>query len=139
MEMSWVDLSAAPDGGAPPVRAWLSIPIGVVTLAERFPEAETATEGWFRDMVEAVKAEIAAFRRADPLMPVFEADRAHLVGTSGAITSLAGMHLDLMRYDRSRVRARFEQRFSAATMARRYVELYWRILEEGGTRVRLSA
>jgi len=102
-ELSWVDLKDAPPSGMPPIRAWLSVPIGVVTLAERFPEGETATEGWFRSMVETVKAEIGAFRRADPMKPLFEADRAHLVGTSGAITSLAGMHLDLPRYDRNRV------------------------------------
>jgi exopolyphosphatase/guanosine-5'-triphosphate,3'-diphosphate pyrophosphatase len=102
-EMSWLDLKAEPDAETPPMRAWLSIPIGVVTLAERFPEGETATEGWFRSMVEAVKAEISAFPRADSMKPLFEADRAHLVGTSGAITSLAGMHLDLPRYDRNRV------------------------------------
>lgn len=107
-ELSWVELGkgvdskAAMDGRAP-IKAWLSIPIGVVTLAERFPEGEAATETWFRAMVEAVKAEIAAFRRADPLRGVFEADRAHMVGTSGAITSLAGMHLGLRRYDRNRV------------------------------------
>ncbi|HZZ35884.1 MAG TPA: Ppx/GppA phosphatase family protein [Caulobacteraceae bacterium] len=102
-ELSWVDLKAAPNGGAPPVRAWLSVPIGVVTLAERFPEGDVATEGWFRQMVEHVKAELGAFRRADPLKPVFDADQAHLVGTSGAITSLAGLHLRLPRYDRNRV------------------------------------
>jgi len=102
-ELSWVDLKAMTPGGAPPVRAWLSVPIGVVTLAERFPEGDVATEGWFRQMVEHVRAEIAAFRRADPLKPLFEADRAHLIGTSGAITSLAGMHLQLPRYDRNRV------------------------------------
>jgi exopolyphosphatase/guanosine-5'-triphosphate,3'-diphosphate pyrophosphatase len=62
-----------------------------------------ATESWFRAMVDCVKAEIAAFGRADDLRPVFEADRAHLIGTSGAITSLAGLHLDLPRYDRNRV------------------------------------
>jgi exopolyphosphatase/guanosine-5'-triphosphate,3'-diphosphate pyrophosphatase len=102
-ELSWVDLKGAPPSGMPPLRAWLSVPIGVVTLAERFPEGETATEGWFRAMVETVKAEIVAFRRADGLRGVFDADRAHLIGTSGAITSLAGLHLDLPRYDRSRV------------------------------------
>ena len=102
-ELSWVDLKAATPGRTPPVRAWLSVPIGVVTLAERFPEGEVATEGWFRQMVDHVKAEVAAFRRADPMRPIFEADRAHLVGTSGAITSLAGMHLRLPRYDRNRV------------------------------------
>jgi len=102
-ELSWVELKGAPPTGMPPLRAWLSVPIGVVTLAERFPEGESATESWFREMVETVKAEIAAFRRADPLREVFDADRAHLIGTSGAITSLAGLHLNLPRYDRSRV------------------------------------
>lgn len=110
-ELSWVDLTG---GGLEtelakfspsrlPIRAWLSIPIGVVTLAERFPEGERATDGWFRAMVEAVKAEIGDFRHADELRPVFDAGEAHLVGTSGAITSLAGMHLRLPRYDRSQV------------------------------------
>jgi exopolyphosphatase/guanosine-5'-triphosphate,3'-diphosphate pyrophosphatase len=102
-ELSWVELKDAPPAGPPPMRAWLSIPMGVVTLAERFPEGAEATEAWYRQMVETVKAEIAAFRRADPLRPVFDADRAHLIGTSGAITSLAGLHLRLPRYDRNRV------------------------------------
>lgn len=102
-ELSWVDLQAAVPARPPPVRAWLSVPVGVVTLAERFPEGQAATETWFRAMVDHVREQIAAFRRADPLKPVFEADRAHLVGTSGAITSLAGLHLDLPRYDRNRV------------------------------------
>jgi exopolyphosphatase/guanosine-5'-triphosphate,3'-diphosphate pyrophosphatase len=107
-ELSWVDLAGEaertrPDGSTPPIRAWLSVPIGVVTLAERFPEEEIPTDQWFRQMVEHVKAEIAAFRRADSLREVFDSDRAHLVGTSGAITSLAGMHLGLRRYDRSQV------------------------------------
>ncbi|ODT62725.1 MAG: exopolyphosphatase [Phenylobacterium sp. SCN 69-14] len=110
-ELSWVDLTAGglesePGRFAPsrlPIKAWLSVPIGVVTLAERFPEGEAVTDAWFRAMVEAVKAEIGAFRHADDLRPTFDAGAAHLVGTSGAITSLAGMHLRLPRYDRSQV------------------------------------
>ena len=70
----------------------------VVTLAEQFPEGETATEAWFRAMVDRVKLDLAAFRHADPMRPIFDEDRAHLIGTSGAITSLAGMHLRLPRY-----------------------------------------
>ena len=110
-ELSWVDLTAGGletelakfAAGRLPIKAWLSIPIGVVTLAEQFPEGETATEAWFRAMVDRVKRDLAAFRHADPLRPIFDEDRAHLIGTSGAITSLAGMHLGLPRYDRSRV------------------------------------
>lgn len=130
-ELSWVDLAgagldAAPGKFAPgqlPIRAWLSVPIGVVTLAERFPEGECATQDWFREMVDTVKAEIAAFRRADPMRAVFEADRAHLVGTSGAITSLAGMHLGLRRYDRTQVDGIWMSRSQCDAAAERLLAL----------------
>jgi exopolyphosphatase/guanosine-5'-triphosphate,3'-diphosphate pyrophosphatase len=107
-ELSWVDLTdpdfrRAPGLGNMPVRAWVSTPIGVVTLAERFPEPTPASQAWFRAMVEHVKAEIGAFGGAESFRPVFEAGRAQLIGTSGAITSLAGMHLGLKRYERAKV------------------------------------
>jgi exopolyphosphatase/guanosine-5'-triphosphate,3'-diphosphate pyrophosphatase len=105
-ELSWVELDGrgqASAGRTPPIRAWLSIPIGVVTLAEQFPETRPGQEMWFRAMVEAVKAPLAAFRHADGLRPVFERGQAHLIGTSGAITSLAGLYLGLPRYERSKV------------------------------------
>ena len=109
-EMSWLDLTAPGLDVAPrrmahwrlPIKAWLSVPIGVVTLAERFPEADGG-EIWFRRMVEAMKSEIARFTHADRFRDTFLAGEAHIVGTSGAITSLAGLHLGLPRYDRARV------------------------------------
>ena len=103
-ELAWLDLrNWRPERGLPPIAAWLSIPMGVVTLAERFPEGESATDAWFRAMVEAVKAPVAGFAAAEPLRQLFNAGRSHLIGTSGAITSLAGLHLRLPRYDRSKV------------------------------------
>ena len=127
-ELSWVDLKteagrARAEGVAPPIRAWLSVPIGVVTLAERFPEGDVATEGWFRRMVEHVKDGIGAFRRADSMRDVFDTDRAHLVGTSGAITSLAGMHLGLRRYDRSQVDGIWMSRAECEAAAARLLNL----------------
>ncbi|HVM99930.1 MAG TPA: Ppx/GppA phosphatase family protein [Caulobacteraceae bacterium] len=103
-ELAWLDLRRwRPGRGLPPIAAWLSIPIGVVTLAERFPEPHGADAEWFRVMVEAVKAPVASFGAAEPLRELFGAGRGHLIGTSGAITSLAGLHLELPRYDRSKV------------------------------------
>ena len=125
-ELSWVDLtglSTKPAGAMPPIRAWLSIPIGVVTLAERFPEQRPGEEGWFRAMVEAVKAPIAAFPHAEPLRAAFERGRGHLVGTSGAITSLAGIHLGLIRYDRSRVDGLWLSQEQCEATARRLLEM----------------
>lgn len=130
-ELSWVDLRAggldhSPREFAPwklPIRAWLSVPIGVVTLAERFPEGAAAAAEWFRRMVEAVKTELAAFTHADPMKEVFQAGRAHMVGTSGAITSLAGLHLDLPRYDRNRVDGLWMTREQCETAAGRLMGL----------------
>jgi len=83
--------------------AWLSAPVGVVTLAERHPEPEEATEVWYEAMVRDVQEAIAHGPDAQALHPLFLDGRAHLVGTSGAITSLAGIHLRLPRYNRDRV------------------------------------
>ncbi|HEY1472806.1 MAG TPA: Ppx/GppA phosphatase family protein, partial [Pseudolabrys sp.] len=103
-ELAWLDLRGRREPGRiPPIAAWLSIPIGVVTLAERFPEGETGHEAWYRAMVEAMKAQVAEFAAAEPLRTLFERGRSHLIGTSGAITSLAGLHLGLPRYERSKV------------------------------------
>ena len=57
-ELSWVDLAGAESarGSVPPIHAWMSIPLGVVTLAERFPEVRPGEREWFSRMVEAVKA-----------------------------------------------------------------------------------
>ena len=79
------------------------MPIGVVTLAERFPESQSDKTRWFRDMTDCFKAEVERFTNAEVFRSAFNTGRAHLVGTSGAITSLAGMHLGLRRYERSRV------------------------------------
>jgi len=110
-ELSWVDLR---DGGLDghdlqfqphrlPIRAWLSMPVGVVSLAERFPERTDDPAAWFRDMVDDVKARIIAFPHAEKMRDVFAGGRTQLVGTSGAITSLAGVHLGLPKYDRTQV------------------------------------
>lgn len=84
-----------------PIRAWMSAPVGVVTLAERFPEPDGGGEAWFRAMVDHVRGHIEGFSAAEPIHDLFSQGRGHMVGTSGAITSLAGLHLGLSRYDRN--------------------------------------
>ncbi len=117
-ELSWVDLTDPRldmrvrdfSAAALPITAWVSIPVGVVSLAERFPEPVGDSQAWFRAMVEDVKQRIDAFVMAEPLRPIFDSGRAHLVGTSGAITGLAGLHLGLKRYDRNLVDGLWMQR-----------------------------
>lgn len=128
-ELSWLDLRR---GGLelhprrrrywnPPITAWLSIPLGVVSLAERFPGHGADDHSGYAAMVEAVRSEIAPFDRADRLRPLFERGHAHLIGTSGAITSLAGLHLELPRYDRNRVDGLWMRRAECEIVANRLI------------------
>jgi exopolyphosphatase/guanosine-5'-triphosphate,3'-diphosphate pyrophosphatase len=122
-ELSWLDLRGDPGQGRARVAAWVSVPIGVVTLAESFPPGAAGDVLGFRAMVEAFKAEIVGFRRADAVRSLFNEGAAHLIGTSGAITSLAGLHLRLPRYDRGRVDGLWMSHAECQAVARRLIAL----------------
>ena len=102
-EVSWLRRVGEADRGQFETVSWMSAPLGVVTLAERHPEPDPPTEAWYEAMVEDMHARLAAHDGASSLRSLFEAGDAHLIGTSGAITSLAGVHLGLTRYDRNLV------------------------------------
>lgn len=82
------------------MRAWISIPWGVVTLSERHGGIEVTREV-YRSMVEEVRAHLTDF--AETLAPQRQAGRYHLLGTSGTVTTLGGVHLGLRRYERRRI------------------------------------
>ena len=85
-------------------KSWMSAPLGVVTLAERHPEPAGDTEAWFEAMVADVGEHLAVGGPNDAsVRSLFDSGRVHMVGTSGAITSLAGIHLGLHRYQRDLV------------------------------------
>lgn len=98
-ELSWL----MKRGDAFILEGWMSAPVGVVTLAERHPEPSGDLDGWYEAMVTDMGAAIAEAPVNPALRKLFVAGRAHLVGTSGAITSLAGVHLGLRRYQRNLV------------------------------------
>ena len=85
------------------LEGWMSAPVGVVTLAERHPEPAGGLDDWYEAMVVDMGAAIADAPVDPALREKFVSGRAHMVGTSGAITSLAGIHLGLRRYQRNLV------------------------------------
>lgn len=88
--------------GGPPlpqICGWISIPHGVVTLAERYGGI-TVTRESYEAMVGEVAALIAPFVQEHGGDGV---DSIHMLGTSGTVTTIAGVHLNLKRYDRNRV------------------------------------
>lgn len=98
-ELSWLEKR----GDAFVLKGWMSAPVGVVTLAERHPEPAGDLDDWYEAMVVDMGAAIAEAPVDSALRTVFVSGQAHLVGTSGAITSLAGIHLGLRRYQRNLV------------------------------------
>ena len=80
---------------------WTSLPVGVVTLSERYG-GKDVTPDIFNDMVEEVAGMLAKFESPSPDANL-PSDSFYLIGTSGTVTTLAGVHLDLPRYDRRRV------------------------------------
>ena len=84
---------------APPrIKAWISIPLGVVTLAERFGGKHVTSET-YAQMVAEVAQHVAPFaaEHGGDLRDM------HMLGTSGTVTTLAGVFLNLVRYDRRRI------------------------------------
>ncbi len=82
------------------VRAWTSLPVGVVTLAERHGGIEVTRES-FEEMVDEVGRMMSGF--IDTVSDARRCQRFHLLGTSGTVTTIAGVHLELPRYDRRQV------------------------------------
>jgi len=82
---------------APDIVGWASLPIGVVTLAERYGGKVVSCE-----IYDAMVEEVAAFveKFADDHRDL---DGFHTLGTSGTVTTIAGVYLRLRRYDRRRV------------------------------------
>ncbi len=95
--------------------SWTSLPVGVVSLAERFG-GSMVTRETFAAMVDDVAARLDAFKDRDRLDHLVAGPNFHLLGTSGTVTTLAGVHLELERYDRRRVDGLWMDRLSVDSM-----------------------
>jgi exopolyphosphatase / guanosine-5'-triphosphate,3'-diphosphate pyrophosphatase len=99
-EIVWM-AAGPPDGAVSDrIRAWTSLPVGVVTLAERHGGVDVDRAS-YRRMVDEVRG------LAEPFRSEVDVGRLgrnfHLLGTSGTVTTLGALHLGLERYDRRQV------------------------------------
>lgn len=105
-ELAWLDFR----GGRPKkqgkmaaaIRSWQSLPVGVVTIAEKFGGVDVSAQS-FEDMVSYVSSFLQEFKGREKLRQMIDEHSVHLIGTSGTVTTLAGLYLGLERYDRSKV------------------------------------
>jgi len=127
-ELSWVDIRRLRGSlkdkdksfriHRPPISAWASLPLGVVTLSEQVPESPDL-EARYNDMKKAVKDAIAHSGCMNRFTKAFKMGKGHLIGTSGTITSLAAVHLKLPFYQRDRIDGLWIKRETAVDIARK--------------------
>ena len=99
-EIVWLAGREAGRDPAQRIREWASLPIGVVSVAERYGGVEVGREKFERMVADCSEA-LAPF--AAKAAAARDAPNFHLLGTSGTVTTVAGIHLRLPRYDRRQV------------------------------------
>lgn len=105
-EIAWLELGrknrCCPLEAQKRIRAWTSLPLGVVTLAERHGGV-IVTSDIFEDMVADVTVMLDEFEASHNIRDLVCNRNAHLLGTSGTVTTIAGVFLRLQRYQRDKV------------------------------------
>lgn len=84
------------------VLGWMSIPFGVVTLTERHGGG-LISDAAYANMISDVAVHIDDFENKHDIAANIRGGGVQMLGTSGTVTTLAGIHLGLPRYNRRRV------------------------------------
>ena len=95
-EIAWVRLDGGP---RPELIGYLSLPVGVVTLSERCVGSCYQSEG-FSQLVEHIVTMLGPFEGTHRISEEIRHGGVVMVGTSGTVTTLAGVSLKLERYRR---------------------------------------
>ncbi len=99
-EVVWLKLDSR--GGPPKVEGFLSLPHGVVTLSDRYGGRDVSAET-YQAMIDEVRHALLPFEARYGIAREVERRSVQMLGSSGTVTTLAGVHLQLPRYNRSRV------------------------------------
>lgn len=84
------------------LRAWHSLPMGVVTLAEKYGGRDIESRVYESMVGDALEA-LHDFEAIAGLQSLAQQGNLQFLGTSGTVTTMAGVYLDLDRYQRHKV------------------------------------
>lgn len=88
------------DGNDMKILGCISMPLGVVTVAEDCGGGDLC-ERTYEEVAVRVERLLAPFEDEHDIAARVAAGNAQMIGTSGTVTTLGGMHLGLPRYDRT--------------------------------------
>lgn len=106
-EVTFLRCDGPAEGGESGNSGWaivdsVSLGLGVVVLAERLGHDVVAADA-YEAQVEETAAKLAAFEAAHDIGSKLAQGEVQMLGTSGTVTTLSGIHMNLPRYERSLV------------------------------------
>jgi exopolyphosphatase / guanosine-5'-triphosphate,3'-diphosphate pyrophosphatase len=120
-EIGWLAVDAA---GQIDLIDCVSLPIGVVNLAERH-DRSPVDPALYETMTGEVASMLAEFGARNDIATAVAGGTVQMLGTSGTVTTLTGIHLRLSRYDRSQVDGRYLEFEAIDAINRELAALDW--------------
>jgi exopolyphosphatase/guanosine-5'-triphosphate,3'-diphosphate pyrophosphatase len=121
-ELIWIDLEKVNGEAHSGILGTLSLPVGVVNLAERFGGDRIGHE-LYENMIEDVASRLADFEAKHDIASKVAAGEVQMLGTSGTVTTLASVNQGLVRYERSLIDGAYLGRTEAAAINERLAEM----------------
>ena len=118
-EVMWMEAK----GDRHEIKAWISLAAGVVTLSERLNAGSEVSPETFGAMRSEVRGLLRPFIEQVAAFAGEGAAPTHLLGTSGTVTTIAGVHLGLKHYDRARVDGSWLTNEGAGEVTQRLLEM----------------
>ena len=97
-EVMWIRVGAT----YPAIVDWISIPLGVVNLSERYRDGDLCG-GQYERLVAEIDSYLEPFCARHDIAAAVRRGSVQMLGTSGTVTTLCGLNLGLPRYDRAQV------------------------------------
>lgn len=120
-ELIWVRVHP---GRQTQIKGWVSVPWGVVNLTEAFTSpGKVLQKKEYKEMVNAVEGHLQAFNDAHDLNKILKGRHTQFLGTSGTVTTLASLHLELPRYMRDKVDGAWMKAKDIKALSRKVAEM----------------
>ncbi len=97
-----VSLARMTNSGRTIIEGYVSLPYGVVTVSEAFPKHDM-TDLAYNTIIERTHKILAEFEEKHHISEAIAEQEIQVLGTSGTVTVLGAVHLNLPRYNRSAV------------------------------------
>ena len=99
---SEISLARVTNSGKTFIEGFVSLPYGVVTISEAFP-AQEMTDLAYDTIIERTHKILSEFEEKYQITDAIRNQEIQVIGTSGTVTVLGAVHLNLPRYNRSAV------------------------------------